>query len=88
MHEHDTDHDQRKRQNIALWVFMAIVLYFLVTEHGAHIVPYLPYVLLMACPLMHLFMHGGPGGHGHDGDGGHRGTGGRGSRDNHDKEGG
>jgi hypothetical protein len=27
----------------------------------------LPYLLLLACPLMHVFMHGGHGGHGgHD----------------------
>ena len=48
----------QKRHNIALWVFIAIISYFLITEHWAHIVPYLPWLLLAACPLMHVFMHG------------------------------
>lgn len=45
------------------WVlagFLAIVLFFLLTEHRAHLFGFLPYLLLLACPLMHLF-HG----HGH-----------------------
>ena len=47
--------------------FSAIAGYFLWSEHAAHIklaIPYLPYLLLLACPLLHLFMHGGRG-HGH-----------------------
>ena len=46
--------------------FSAIAAYFLITEHRAHLalaVPYLPWLLLAACPLMHLFMHHGHGGH-------------------------
>jgi hypothetical protein len=38
----------------------------LIAEHWAHLLPYLPWVFLAACPLMHLFMHGGHG-HRHDG---------------------
>jgi hypothetical protein len=57
--------------NIALIGFLVIGGYFLVTEHRAHIataIPYLPFLLLLACPLMHIFMHGGHGGHEeHDG---------------------
>lgn len=48
--------------------FLAIGGYFLWTEHRAHVataVPYLPFILLGACALMHLF-HGGHGGHRHD----------------------
>ncbi|MDE2185051.1 MAG: DUF2933 domain-containing protein [Alphaproteobacteria bacterium] len=51
-------------------VFLAIAGYFLVTEHSAHLalaVPYLPWLLLLACPLMHVFMHHGHGGHADDG---------------------
>ena len=45
--------------------FLLIAGYFLITEHRAHVVQYLPFVLLAACPLMHLFHgHGGHGGHG------------------------
>ena len=91
MHEHGTAPDHGKRQNIAMWVFLAIVLYFLVTEHWAHVVAYLPYALLLACPFMHLFMHGGHGGHGDggsrdDGSGehnGHQGHCGHDRRDEH-----
>jgi len=43
--------------------FLAIAGYFLLTEHRAHAIPYLPFLLVLACPLMHLFMHGGHGGH-------------------------
>ena len=74
----DQDHHNHSQRgffasaaNIALIGFLAIGGYFLVTEHRAHIVtaiPYLPYLLILACPLMHIFMHGGHGGHGkHDG---------------------
>jgi hypothetical protein len=42
--------------------FLAIALYFILSEHRAHFINFLPYVLLAACPLMHLFH--GHGGHG------------------------
>lgn len=51
-----------------LVVFIAIAGFFLITEHRAHLFPFLPYLLLLACPLMHLLMHGGHGGHGRQGD--------------------
>jgi hypothetical protein len=38
--------------------------------HQEHVLALLPFALLAACPLMHVFMHGG---HGHGGHGGHRG---------------
>lgn len=44
---------------ILLCVMVAAVAGLLVfTGHGPHAVGYLPYVLLLACPLMHLFTHG------------------------------
>jgi len=57
----------KSRANIAFAVFLIIGAVFLVTEHRAHLVgwiPYWPFLLLLACPLMHLFMHGGHGSHG------------------------
>lgn len=57
------------RANIVLIGFLAIGGFYLVTEHRAHLIPYLgywPFLLVLACPLMHLFMHGGHGGHGGD----------------------
>ncbi|MEX2650308.1 MAG: DUF2933 domain-containing protein [Alphaproteobacteria bacterium] len=58
------------RAGLVLVAFLAIAGYFLWTEHKAHAIAglsYLPFLLLLACPLMHIFMHGGHGGH----DGGH-----------------
>jgi hypothetical protein len=46
--------------------FAAVALFFLVTEHRAHLYGWLPYLLLAACPLMHLF-------HGHGRHGSHEG---------------
>ncbi len=45
------------------WVFAAIALFYLLTEHRAHLFGVLPYLLLLACPLMHRFMHGHHGAH-------------------------
>ena len=52
------------RYAIGLIVIGAVAAYFLLTEHLAHVVGALPYLLLLACPLMHLFMHHGHGRHG------------------------
>ena len=49
------------------WGFLLIAGYFLFTEHRAHMVQYLPFLLLLACPLMHMF-HGHGGHHHHAGD--------------------
>ena len=57
------------RYSIGLIVLGGIALYFLLTEHRAHFFSVLPYLLLLACPLMHVFMHRGHGGHA-DGHGG------------------
>ena len=52
------------RASIGLVVLGGIALYFLLTEHRAHFFWALPFLLLLSCPLMHVFMHGGHGGHG------------------------
>jgi hypothetical protein len=52
---------------LALLGFLAIAAFFLITEHRAHFFGILPYLLLLACPLLHLFMHGKHGGHGEGG---------------------
>jgi hypothetical protein len=56
----------RSRYALGLLVFGAITAYFLLSEHRAHFFGALPFLLLLACPLMHVFMHGGHGKHGHD----------------------
>ena len=62
-------HNEHRTQSIAKWVFVGFLLvagYFLVMEHRAHLAGWLSaygvWLLLLSCPLMHLFMHGG---HGH-----------------------
>ena len=44
--------------------FLLIAGFFLLSEHRAHFFGFLPFLLLLACPLLHMFMHGGHGGHG------------------------
>ena len=53
----------KSRTGLAFIGFAAIALFFLWEEHRAHILGALPFVLLALCPLLHLFMHGGHGGH-------------------------
>jgi len=56
----------RTRSCFILFAFLAIAGYFVITEHRAHAISALPYLLLLACPLMHMFHgHGGHGGHKH-----------------------
>jgi hypothetical protein len=50
--------------------FALIGGFFLIVEHRAHVLPYLPWLILAACPLLHMFMHGGHGDGGHQGHGG------------------
>jgi hypothetical protein len=57
----------RSRTGVVVVAFLAIAAFFLLTEHTAHVFGVLPYVLLLLCPLLHVFMHHGHGGHsGHD----------------------
>ncbi|MCQ3972071.1 MAG: hypothetical protein DPW09_01350 [Anaerolineae bacterium] len=57
----------RSPTGLTVVAFLAIAAFYLVMEHTAHVFSFLPYALLLLCPLMHLFMHGGHGhgGHGH-----------------------
>ena len=49
---------------------IASVSYFLFMEHRQHLFQWLPFLIILLCPLMHIFMHGG---HGHGGHGDHGG---------------
>jgi hypothetical protein len=51
------------RTGLTLIAFLAIAAFFLITEHTAHFFGFLPYGLLLLCPLLHLFMHHGYGDH-------------------------
>ena len=68
-HEHSS-HDDTPQQSKAKWVFIGFLLiagYFLVSEHRAHLAGWLSaygiWLFLLACPLMHMFMHHGHGEH-------------------------
>ena len=71
---HPPDHESRRpgfwrsRAGLVALAFLAVAAFLLLSEHRAHAIGYLPFLLLLACPLLHRFMHGGHGGHG-----GHRG---------------
>ncbi len=48
-------------------ILALVVLFFLLREHWGHLAGWWPYLLLLACPLVHLLMHGDHGhGHGHE----------------------
>ena len=75
--DHLSQSPKNFRFNFGLLVFTLVAGFFLAaehkahllglyTEHEVHILNALPYLLLLLCPLMHLFMHGGGhGGHDH-----------------------
>lgn len=62
----------RTKGGAVLVGFGLVAAFYLLTEHTAHVFGVLPYLLLLGCPLMHLFMHHGHGGH--HGNGGSSGT--------------
>lgn len=71
MNETSNGHDalqerHEHRSKWAWWVFAVIALFYLLTEHRVHFLGALPYLLLLACPLMHLFMHHDHGHHGQE----------------------
>ena len=43
-------------------MFGLIIAFYFLREHWGHVLDVLPYLLLLACPLLHLF---GRGGHRH-----------------------
>ena len=57
----------KSKAGIVLVGFLLIAGALLFTEHRAHVLGLLIWLPLLACPLMHVFMHGGHGHHGsHD----------------------
>lgn len=63
-HEEVSGSHWRLPSGVVLLGFLAIAAFFLVTEHRAHLLGALPFVLVALCPLLHLFGHRGHGSHG------------------------
>ena len=47
----------RSPTGIFMLVAGAVGIYYLLTEHLTHVTQAVPYLFLLACPLMHLFGH-------------------------------
>jgi hypothetical protein len=62
------DHHQTEPGRSRYWGGVTVLLiaaaFFLWTEHRAHVLGVLPYVIFLLCPLSHFFMHRGHGSHG------------------------
>ena len=54
----------RSKAGFVAGCFLLIAALLLVSEHRAHALGYLPFLLLFACLFLHMFMHGGHGGRG------------------------
>ena len=53
-----------KRWQLADISLVLIVAFFLLREHWGHMLGFAPYLILLACPLLHLLHHhGGHNGH-------------------------
>lgn len=59
--QHDSQRNKNTRFNLGLIGFLLIAAFFLFSEHRAHFLGILPYLLLLACPFLHMYMHGGHG---------------------------
>lgn len=58
-----------RTKGFALMMLVALAsatAFWLLRDHWGHALGFAPYLLFLACPLMHLFMHKGHGGHGRD----------------------
>lgn len=50
-----------RRSRIIFWVLMGFAAFYLLAEHRLHmagLLRWLPMLILLACPLLHLFGHG------------------------------
>lgn len=69
-----SSHQQHNHNGGGSWLFsrtglatvaaVSVLAFLIYQGHGLHLLGYAPFLLIFACPLMHIFMHGGHGGHG------------------------
>ena len=61
----DGSHSSPWRSPLGVFMLLAgaVGLYYLLTEHLTHLSQAVPYLVLLACPLMHLFHRHGHRGH-------------------------
>jgi len=77
-HEHSAGPDRSEgsfltsRAGLVAIGFLAVIGVLMFTEHRAHALGALFWLLPFACLFMHMFMHGGHGGHGSHGGHGRR----------------
>lgn len=57
----------RSRVSISIAMLVVVLLFFVIREHWEHLAGRWIYLLLLLCPLMHLFGHGEHGRHGNSG---------------------
>lgn len=57
----------RSRVSISIAMLVVVLLFFVIREHWEHLAGCWIYLLLLLCPLMHLFGHGEHGRHGNSG---------------------
>ena len=55
-------------RNLLFFAVVTAIAVYVLWDHGGHVLSALPYLLILACPVMHLFMHHG---HGHGSQQGH-----------------
>jgi hypothetical protein len=62
LNESDTNEQSANtsvKQNWPIVLILSIIGFYLVTEHTAHLLGILPWLILLACPFIHIFMHRG-----------------------------
>lgn len=66
----DSDATGRGKRHLRTWMLIGLALLgaYLLIGHWTHVSPYVPILIFLSCPLMHLLMHRGHGRHRHGGD--------------------